>query len=502
MGPGPVAGARPGRLAAPPPPRSRGILTAVLAPALLACLACGPGPADPAPATPTAARPVDGDALAPSPLLAQALLLARRDHPLLEDEAVEARVAALARAWRDRLDGDTPPRERAAALGQVLFEEGGFRSVDDLESFETLHLDSVVERKEGYCLSLSVLALAMAEMVGEPLRGVAAPAHAFVRWDDGETAVDIELTRRGELVEDGVWAERLADTWHEGSFYLRPLTADEVVALLRHNRGFVQLAEGNHERARKELEAVAARVPSLPDVHRTLGILHGESRRYEEAVAAFERALELYPGDVDALLNLALCKDRLGQHAAARGDLETVLLLDPGHPRATKLLAAWSERDLGDARALDDPPPGLRPGLLGTYYRGMRFDDAVTTRVDRGLDFDWKRGRPARRVPDDRFSVRWTGWFKAPRDGHYTLFVVANDGVRVRFGDTLAVDHWETSGYTSWTGSGDVWLPAAYHPLEVEYFDRSDNARLVIIVGVEGQEYPLELEDHLFHEAP
>jgi hypothetical protein len=77
---------------------------------------------------------------------------------------------------------------------------------------------------------------------------------------------------------------------------------------------------------------------------------------------------------------------------------------------------------------------------------------------------------------------------------------VANDGVRIRFGPQTAIEHWESGGYSSWTGADEIHLDAGWHPLQVDFFDRSDNARLVVIVGTDDSEYPLELKDHLFHQ--
>ena len=439
---------------------------------------------------------------APVDLLDTAISLARRDHPDLDANAVRQRIDQLAAAWKLRLADATTAWERAAALGLVLFEQEGFRSVADLESAETLHIDSVLQQRRGYCLSLSVVALAMAEQIGEPLYGVPMPNHFFVRWDDGQQRVNIELTREGELSDDAAQKERLGDFWHPGSIYLTNLTPAQVAAVLLHNRAYVDLIADRRSQARADLERVVRTLPRLPEAHRSLGILHGEQQRWEAAARCFEQALELFPGDVDSLVNLALCRDALGDHEAAVEAAELALLLDPSRARAAELLARWKRPHLpAGVHALDDPPPDLRPGLLGRYYRGEDHDRFVTERVDRSLDFDWKRGRPASGVPENRFSARWNGWFKAPTTSDYTLFVVANDGVRIRFGERLALEHWRSEGYTSWTGAEEIHLDAGWHPIEVEYFDRSDNARLVVIVGTDDSEYPLELKDHLFHQA-
>jgi hypothetical protein len=313
---------------------------------------------------------------------------------------------------------------------------------------------------------------------------------------------NLELTRGGAEVSDAEWRARLGDFLRADSLYLRNLDGRQLRGLLLHDRGFVALQQGRTADALADFSAALACAPQLPEAHRNLGVLHGEARRWGPAIAALERAVELYPGDLDALLNLALCRHAAGDHDGALAELEIVELLAPGHPRAAGLRADWTAggAHARGARPLDDPPPRLVPGLLGRYFRGTDFAELVATRVDDGLDFDWQRGAPARGVPPDRFSVRWTGWFRADRPGRHTLFVVANDGARIRFGDRLALEHWRELGPTSWTGKSDIELEAGWHPLTVEHFDATTNARLFCLIGREGDEYPLELEEHLFHQ--
>lgn len=435
-------------------------------------------------------------------ILAAALAAARGDHPRLDEGAVRQTLADLSAQWRELAPEGASPKERAQAFATVLFKRAGFRAVTDLTSPETLHLDSVLARREGYCLSLSVVALAMAEELGEPLHGVAMPNHFLVRWDDGSERFNLELTRNGALVPDEELRAALGDFHHDGTIYMRNLGAPEVAAVLLHNRGFVASVEGRTARALADLTLAAELLPELPEIHRNLGVARGEAGDWPGAIAALETAVILYPGDVDGLINLGLARHANGDIGGALEEIGAALILHPGHERASELKATWSAGHVameGGALPLHAPPPRLAKGLVGSYHRGTSFDRLVHTQVDRGLDFDWKRGSPARNVPSDRFSVRWDGWFKASQAGLYTLFVVANDGVRIRFGDALAVDHWEDAGYSSWTGTGDVHLDEGWHPLRIEYYDRSDNARLVAMISRDGDEYPLELDEHLFH---
>jgi hypothetical protein len=343
------------------------------------------------------------------------------------------------------------------------------------------------------------VALLVAEAAGAPLRGVAVPNHFLVRYDDGTFRRNLELTRGGESIDDDALRAAMGGAWRKDSIYLRDLAAAEVGAVLLHNRGFVAMARGRRAEAEADFRAALEKLPELPEASRNLGVLLGEGGRHAEAIALFDRALALFPADADALLNRAICRHALGDARAALADLDLALLVDPARGRARELRAAWIAEARGRAAApLDAPPPGSVPGLRGTYFRGVEFDERVTARVDRDLDFEW-RGAPAPGVPSDRFSVRWEGFFRAPVAGTYTFFLVANDGVRLFVGDAPLLDSFTPKGNENGYGSADVRLEAGYHPLRVELFEDRGSSRILCRVGVEGREAPLPLEEHVVH---
>ena len=108
-----------------------------------------------------------------------------------------------------------------------------------------------------------------------------------------------------------------------------------------------------------------------------------------------------------------------------------------------------------------------KAGLTGAYYRG-HFDGApVLTRVDGAIDFDWADGSPDPSLPDDSFSVRWTGTIMAPVTGRYTL------GLRCATQCRILVDHkpiaQNRSDHEPTTITGGVTLRAgASYPIRLE----------------------------------
>lgn len=109
------------------------------------------------------------------------------------------------------------------------------------------------------------------------------------------------------------------------------------------------------------------------------------------------------------------------------------------------------------------------PGLLAELFQGMNFERRLKTRIDSTLDFALGPGAIDPDVPEDCFSVRWTGWLKAPRPGRCTLLVEADDGVRLWLDDKLLIDEWRWQNRRRFDAT--VELSDRSHPLRIEYFE-------------------------------
>lgn len=95
------------------------------------------------------------------------------------------------------------------------------------------------------------------------------------------------------------------------------------------------------------LEVARQRVQRLPDdpmSHDLLGMVYATKGENELARSAFERALELDPGYVDAEMNLVRLDLRAGHAQAAEARLRSVLEKDRGQPTAMLWLAALAQQ--------------------------------------------------------------------------------------------------------------------------------------------------------------
>lgn len=112
---------------------------------------------------------------------------------------------------------------------------------------------------------------------------------------------------------------------------------------------------------------------------------------------------------------------------------------------------------------IPEPTPTMISGFTGQYFIGTDFDTFVLARNDKVIDFDWGRGQPMPELPDNKFSVRWTGEFSAPHTSgnrDYQFLTTTNDGVRLYLNGQTVIDDWRGSptrdnSYTLTLGAGE-----------------------------------------------
>jgi regulator of sirC expression with transglutaminase-like and TPR domain len=109
------------------------------------------------------------------------LLLARTVMPSTDAGACAFELDRLATRCRELIAEPATTREHCRVLNRVLFHEAGFRGntehfKDPLNSF----LPSVIERRSGLPISLSIVYLLVARRIGLELEPVAIPGHFLV----------------------------------------------------------------------------------------------------------------------------------------------------------------------------------------------------------------------------------------------------------------------------------------------------------------------------------
>jgi len=113
-------------------------------------------------------------------------------------------------------------------------------------------------------------------------------------------------------------------------------------------------------------------------------------------------------------------------------------------------------------------------GLIGEYYSDMEFKNLATTRLDPTIDFDWGLDAPMKTLPEDRFSIRWTGSIEIKNPGNYEFYTLSDDGVKVYLEDIKLIDNW--SAHPATLDKGNAFLNPGRYRLKIEYFDQAADA--------------------------
>lgn len=123
---------------------------------------------------------------------------------------------------------------------------------------------------------------------------------------------------------------------------------------------------------------------------------------------------------------------------------------------------------------------GQGRGLTGRYYLSPNLDfssDPVLTRIDPEINFFWGGDSPAPGLPNDYFTVRWTGEVEAIFDEAYTFTVRSDDGVRLWVDGELLIDQWVAQAPTETSDSIQLKGQTRY-PIVLEYMEIEGGAEV------------------------
>jgi tetratricopeptide (TPR) repeat protein len=226
------------------------------------------------------------------------LVHGRRHLSTLDDMAFEIRDIARSR----NLEMDY---RAVAVINEYLFEELGFESISEVIDPNDLFLHTVLDERRGYCLSLSILYLSLAERLGLPLYGVVVPGHFFVRYDDGAVRFNIETTSRGGTASDEHYIEKFkVPKGRRDGIYMKNLNKFQTLGCFFNNLGNSYSTVGDTESALAALEQAVEINPSLAESHMNLGNIYLKKGAVKDAIYEYRMALKINPDDAKTHLNL------------------------------------------------------------------------------------------------------------------------------------------------------------------------------------------------------
>ena len=235
----------------------------------------------------------------------------RREGDLAGAEAAARRALEI-----DPTDGESPAGDRVRSysiLASVLEDRGGEA---DLSEAATLR---------------RVVAAVRAAEKGDELTDLGYLAGAIARYDEAASLFSDAYCVQWRLAERLRKAGRAdeAAAHYEETFRHMPAQFGQVASLCFGCEGVFSSKESAGA-AERILPALAAAPGAGASVHYLLGMLREHQKKYDEAWAAWSRALEVDPGHFDALKELLSLRDEVERPAADWAKLqERARMLDP-----------------------------------------------------------------------------------------------------------------------------------------------------------------------------
>ena len=122
--------------------------------------------------------------------------------------------------------------------------------------------------------------------------------------------------------------------------------------------------------------------------------------------------------------------------------------------------------------------PDGKPGLLGHYFRGMKFDSLACVRRDTTINFHWAdSGAPG--VGRSHFSVRWKGHIRAPESGTYQFETISDDGVNLFIGGQQLMDEMYPGGKQTNYAEATLHADSLYE-IVLEYYQENGGAEVTL----------------------
>jgi regulator of sirC expression with transglutaminase-like and TPR domain len=229
------------------------------------------------------------------PLAEAALLVAAHAHPGLDVSVQLARLDALAAAC---------PAQSVDALVEHLFVRERFAgNRDDYYDPANSYLDTVLERRLGIPLTLSIVLIEVGARVGVPFVGIGMPGHFLVRAvSDDDTYIDAFEGGARLTLDD--CARRHREVHGEGVAFdarlLTPVGTWAVLARLLANLKSIAASRGDRSMLRWVLRLRIA-VPGIPLAERReLASVLAADGRFVEAAEVLDRVAELAASPSDA----------------------------------------------------------------------------------------------------------------------------------------------------------------------------------------------------------
>jgi regulator of sirC expression with transglutaminase-like and TPR domain len=240
------------------------------------------------------------DDRSPVTLDVAALELASIEFPGLDIEASNFRLDNLAEQVNSQLSGNASGLDFISACNELLFDILQFRgNEEDYYDPRNSCLNSVLMRRLGIPITLSIVYMEIARRLARPVHGIGLPGHFIVVYQDSEARYWIDPFNRGRILS---FADLCTLAKETGGVDLRanpavlaPVNNRQIMVRMLSNLKAIYLRGEAFDKARQVLDLLIDAMPEYAEEYRHRGLIHLRQMNHRAAKQDLEMYLRLEP---------------------------------------------------------------------------------------------------------------------------------------------------------------------------------------------------------------
>ena len=233
-----------------------------------------------------------------------ALELASIEFPGLDFEASAFRLDNLAEQIGAELGSRTSGLDYIKVTNELLFDVLQFRgNEEDYYDPRNSCLNSVLMRRLGIPISLSLVYMEISRRLGRRVYGVGLPGHFIVAYEDASARYWIDPFHRGQILSFGdlcVLAKETAGAdLRANPAVLAPVSNRQILVRMLSNLKAIYLRGEAFDKARQVLDLLIEAMPEYSEEYRHRGLVHLRQLNHRAAKADLETYLRLQPDTLE-----------------------------------------------------------------------------------------------------------------------------------------------------------------------------------------------------------
>lgn len=229
-----------------------------------------------------------------------ALELASIEFPGLDFQHSLSRLDNLAAQIQSRVNPDARGLDFITASNELFFDVLHFRgNEDDFYDPRNSCLNSVLVRRLGIPISLSLIYIEVARRLGRPMYGVGLPGHFIVAYEDADARYWIDPFNAGRILSFADCCALARQTagvdLRSNPAVLAPVPKRQILVRMLSNLKAIYLRGEAFDKARQVLDLLIDAMPEYAEEYRHRGIVHLRQQNHRAAQADLETYLRLEP---------------------------------------------------------------------------------------------------------------------------------------------------------------------------------------------------------------